>query len=299
MHLESMHKTIKYHYLNGCKIGRLDKSIMTIRRFTRDKKVERMIKLTKGKSTTRIQEIKKRHATNISLNLKITKNDANSWNVDSEHTPSKSYVVKQINEEICCVICSTCKICIHTFECTCLDYSIKSIICKHIHTIALSQENYTTNVGKSELNEKNKHTIDTQEIDIHMKTLKNTNENENLYEIFKKKALSTVNKIHLIEDSDHLKEAIKKIDALNAFIDATSKQSAPSKEFIKTNNDPTNKKIIPQNNFFSTKSKRKKPENDLFKPSELESNDLRDTFLNKKLKILQEKDVEHSYFKEH
>jgi len=97
---------------------------MTIRRFTRDKKVERMIKLTKGKSTTRIQEIKKRHVTSISLNLKITKNDANSWNVDSEHTPSKSYVVKQINEEICCVIvCSTCNICIHTFECTCLDYS--------------------------------------------------------------------------------------------------------------------------------------------------------------------------------
>jgi len=99
-----------------------------------------MIKLTKGKSTSRIQEIKKRHITSISLNLNITKNDANSWNVDSEHTPNQSYVVKKNNEEICCVIvCSTCKICIHTFECTCLDYSIKSIICKHIHTIALSQ----------------------------------------------------------------------------------------------------------------------------------------------------------------
>jgi len=55
MHLESMHKTIKYHYLNGCKVGRLDKSITTIRRYTRDKKVERIIKLTKGKTTTRIQ----------------------------------------------------------------------------------------------------------------------------------------------------------------------------------------------------------------------------------------------------
>ncbi|XP_050065173.1 uncharacterized protein LOC126554109 [Aphis gossypii] len=31
MHLESMHKTIKYHYLNGCKVGRLDKSVTTIR----------------------------------------------------------------------------------------------------------------------------------------------------------------------------------------------------------------------------------------------------------------------------
>jgi len=113
-------------------------------------------------------------------------------------------------------------------------------------------------VGKSELNEKNKHTIDTQEIDVHMKTLKNTNENENLYEIFKKKEYNFVNKIHLIEDSDHLKEAIKKIDALNAIIEATLKQSIPSKEFIKINNDPPNKKIIPQNNFFFYKIKAKK-----------------------------------------
>jgi len=59
MHLESMQKTIKYHYLNGCKVGRLDKSITTIRRYTRDKKVERIIKLTKGKTSTKIQEIKK------------------------------------------------------------------------------------------------------------------------------------------------------------------------------------------------------------------------------------------------
>ncbi|KAL4120069.1 hypothetical protein QTP88_012808 [Uroleucon formosanum] len=83
--------------------------------------------------------------------------------------------------------------------------------------------------------------------------------------------MSTVNKIHLIKDSDHLKEAIKKIDALNAFIDAISKQSAPSKDFIKINNDLPNKKIITQKNFFSTKLNRKKPENDLLKPSEHEN----------------------------
>lgn len=49
MNLESMHKTIKCHYLNGCKVGRLDKSITTIRRYICNKKVERIIKLTKGK----------------------------------------------------------------------------------------------------------------------------------------------------------------------------------------------------------------------------------------------------------
>jgi len=65
MHLESMHKTIKYHYLNGFKVQRLDKCIMVLRRFTRDKKVERMVKLTKGKSTSRINGIKKRHNRNM------------------------------------------------------------------------------------------------------------------------------------------------------------------------------------------------------------------------------------------
>lgn len=51
--------TNKYNYLNGCKVGRLDKSIRVLRRFTRDKKIERLVKLTKGKYTSRIQEKKK------------------------------------------------------------------------------------------------------------------------------------------------------------------------------------------------------------------------------------------------
>lgn len=57
MHLESMHKTIKYYYLNGCKVGSLDKSITVLKRFTRDKIIERLLKLTKGKSTSRVQDM--------------------------------------------------------------------------------------------------------------------------------------------------------------------------------------------------------------------------------------------------
>lgn len=49
MYLESMHRIIKYDYLEGKKIKRLDKSLHSLMRFTRDKHVERLIKLTKGK----------------------------------------------------------------------------------------------------------------------------------------------------------------------------------------------------------------------------------------------------------
>jgi hypothetical protein len=118
-----MHKTIKYHYLSGCKVGRLDKSITAIRRYTRNKKVERIIKLTKGKISKRIQEIKKRHNKSILLDLTINQDSVNDWIVESEYTPRQLYKIKKNNDDVCCpMICSICKLCIHKFQCSCPDY---------------------------------------------------------------------------------------------------------------------------------------------------------------------------------
>jgi hypothetical protein len=33
------------------------------------------------------------------------------------------------------MICNPCKICIHTYTCSCIDNSIHCVICKHIHTV--------------------------------------------------------------------------------------------------------------------------------------------------------------------
>lgn len=149
MHLESMHKTIKYHYINGCKVGRLDRSIIIITRYTRDKKVDRMVKLTKGNNTSRLQEIKRRYNISIFLNIIVNQDNVNNWNVESEHTERQLYNIKKVSDDVCCVmICSTCKLCIHTFQCTCPDYQIKSMICKHVYFVALkmiSTENYVEN----------------------------------------------------------------------------------------------------------------------------------------------------------
>ncbi|KAF0754232.1 Transporter [Aphis craccivora] len=81
MHLESMHKTIKYHYLNGCKVGLLDK-------------IQRNTKNTQ-------QEY-------ITYNLTINQDSANNWSVESEYTPCQIYKIKKIkNDYICCaMMCS-------------------------------------------------------------------------------------------------------------------------------------------------------------------------------------------------
>ncbi|KAJ8963606.1 hypothetical protein NQ314_005506 [Rhamnusium bicolor] len=52
MHVESLHKVLKYHYLDGKKIKRLDKSLHALQKYIRDTTVERIRKLTIGKRHT-------------------------------------------------------------------------------------------------------------------------------------------------------------------------------------------------------------------------------------------------------
>lgn len=35
------------------------------------------------------------------------------------------------------LFCQNCKICFHTFTCECVEYTIKSITCKHVHAVAM------------------------------------------------------------------------------------------------------------------------------------------------------------------
>lgn len=53
MHLEAAHKTIKYSYLNGTKVQRLDKGLNAVIKYVRDKTVLRIIKNKKGKTISK------------------------------------------------------------------------------------------------------------------------------------------------------------------------------------------------------------------------------------------------------
>lgn len=61
MYLESMHKIVKYLYLDAKKTKRLDKGINAVMKYVRDKIIDRLIKLTKGKNTVHQSEINARH----------------------------------------------------------------------------------------------------------------------------------------------------------------------------------------------------------------------------------------------
>ncbi|KFM67084.1 hypothetical protein X975_12047, partial [Stegodyphus mimosarum] len=63
-----------------------------------------------------------------------------AWIVfSSKGNTSKSYLepysVTYEKECSCEICCNDCNVCIHKFSCTCHDYSIRFVICKHIYFV--------------------------------------------------------------------------------------------------------------------------------------------------------------------
>ena len=61
MFCESFHRVFKYKYLKGKLNKRVDKCLLNLIKFNRDKIFERFSKLTKGKYSSRMRFIKESH----------------------------------------------------------------------------------------------------------------------------------------------------------------------------------------------------------------------------------------------
>lgn len=162
MRLESMHKIIKYFYLDGKKVKRLNKSLHVLLKFVRDKCVDRVIKKIKGKHSIHIKEIIIRHKAAISskFTVEVDCDIKNKWYIQTISSKSSElYCVEKLFEQSCCnLICRDCKICSHTYACTCNDFCVANSICKHIHYIEMTYYSKSTTEeisGSSNLDEMN------------------------------------------------------------------------------------------------------------------------------------------------
>lgn len=135
MHAERMHRTIKYIYLHSKHVKRLDITINALMKFIRDKLFDRLIILNKGKISSKIKELRKRHKTSMDLDpLLVTKCD-NNWQVPSSRSLEAYTIYKNDMECSCEIVCTDCETCIHRFSCSCLDSSVSWNMCKHIHLL--------------------------------------------------------------------------------------------------------------------------------------------------------------------
>ncbi|KAJ8964006.1 hypothetical protein NQ314_005218 [Rhamnusium bicolor] len=105
LRLESMHKIIKYIYLDAKKTKRLDKGIYAINRYVRDKIVDRIIKNVKGKYTFYTKEIYLRHKSAMKIQFQVDQCENGTWTVSTDTTHGlsapKSYTVSKNISDVC------------------------------------------------------------------------------------------------------------------------------------------------------------------------------------------------------
>ncbi|XP_049955014.1 uncharacterized protein LOC126471003 [Schistocerca serialis cubense] len=138
MHLESMHKALKYVHANAKQVKRLDKGISALMSFVTTKLFDGLTVIMRGKVTITIKYICARDKS-VLMDDFITKVDS-GWEVPSSKS-NDIFLVKDNDIHCKCkLVCSKCKVHIHQYSCTCIDYIIKLNICKYIHIVCQTEK---------------------------------------------------------------------------------------------------------------------------------------------------------------
>ena len=104
--------------------------------------MDRFVKLIKGANCTKIVLTNERHRKSLNLLNHVSSVTENVYNVKSEVSAELNYCVEKLeNCNNCEVKCNSCMICIHSYNCSCIDYKIRANMCKHIHAVNLFQNN--------------------------------------------------------------------------------------------------------------------------------------------------------------
>ncbi|GFS42795.1 uncharacterized protein NPIL_506261 [Nephila pilipes] len=105
-------------------------------KFVRDRVFDRLICLEKGKISSKIAQLRKRHKVGQELTSLCFRKNEEEWSVASTKS-NEIYIVKKnvACSEGCTLMCKECKQCLHKFTCTCIDNAIQWNMCKHIHYI--------------------------------------------------------------------------------------------------------------------------------------------------------------------
>ena len=148
---ESFHRVLKYSYLKGKYNKRVDRCLLSLMKFNRNKGFDFIIKKSKKKRSNRLVIIRQRHLSSLSLSMDLV-NESNdkAWVVTSHSNSENFYKVSLLGEcenKPCNFICSECNICCHVYTCTCPDSLIYNTICKHVHLVHRKLSSNSQTVG--------------------------------------------------------------------------------------------------------------------------------------------------------
>lgn len=279
MRLEALHKVLKYFYLHGRKNKRLDKCVDALVKYTRDCLFKRLRKIIKNERPRQLKDIARSHlkAKDVQVHFNQV---MNTWSVTSQTSSSNSYEVELVCNTVgicnndCQMICEQCipKICVHTFSCECVDYIIKTNICKHIHAcVAFMSEDPEPTVfnceEEVEVNYTGTNNADMLAPFFDNNTPSDTDDNLDIRCKIETLLGYFCPKYHY---SEEMKRQLMK--SLDKWLEKISSNTltATKKESVHNKPEPAHKKVEKQRRFVSTKKTAKKYTFALTKPSNSE-----------------------------
>lgn len=300
MYLESLHKILKYIYLEGRKVKRLDKSINAVMKLARDSFFKRLIRLSKNSPSEKTKKINESHRISQSIKLEDIKiiEEQKEWIITSSSNSLQEYQIVKAQEtcDVLCLMCKECNICYHTYKCSCVDNLIKMNICKHIHACA-REFSMIPAFNSATVDDTNNYQIENLmemkrlNVDIDSKNNINlVNKTELLLSLVSTVSLSDDNNLAIEKQLDRLIESVNKAKFINldtkesinvnkkidkqARLCKGKNKNAKDVEQIDNVSTMSRSDVNNTNNihFYSTKKKQQKRQDIIKKPSVSETN---------------------------
>ena len=286
---EAFHRVFKYKYLKGKFNKRVDKCLVNLIKFNRDKVFQRFSKLTKGKYTSRMRFINDSHK--ASLRMPFTKmqntGDATKFIIQSEDG-NRNYDVGKVagkcSSTNCRMTCVECNICSHQYTCNCTDFLLRSNICKHIHflhrclegnraspTDSLDSEQTTFEVDEKDRNSGIENAQEMCELQALVNMVAKPNSECHFRQLKETVTKSVMELLHEVQncsefDIQALSHAAKQVVAIKNTVVSLKKNKETETIKLKVH-APSNKNIDTQRRFYSTKRPRKYVKVRLCKPT--------------------------------
>jgi len=267
MYAESFHRVLKYVYLKGKVNKRMDVCIAVLLRYARDKAFDRIMKYEKGKSTKRTSAIMNRHKASLGLSTSLVHQNVSSyeWSVQSTTEPDTTYTVEKLDncQKDCWIRCYKCQVCIHSYSCTCPDSLLHGVICKHIHLVIRSTGSMHTT------EECTPHSGATETLISSVQNKARFGSCVGIKDRLQMKLCNIATGIGNINDEDTLLNIDKHLKSCISLINICGHDK----------NEPQNKRILTQRNFYATKRKRKPVKIRIAKPTFSEKKDVANRLL--------------------
>lgn len=137
MFVEAFHRAFKHVYLKGKVNRRVDSCLFHLLKYISDKMFERLIKLMRGKMTSRVKDINVRHRSSERLlSTSVSNKGKYVWEVMSEKTTGRFYTVKRLatvcpnrDYNLKCQMCGNT--CVHTLP-VWRFIRFKILVCKFV-----------------------------------------------------------------------------------------------------------------------------------------------------------------------